>query len=66
MLAKAAPQDWAKWFAAVTGIPVEKVREKLGMGAEWGKISGVEMNKRPPRLEPGTASPHHLMTPGRG
>ena len=31
-LTKAAPTDWAKWFAAVTGMPVEKVREKLEMG----------------------------------
>lgn len=65
-LAKAAPADWAKWLATVTGKDVEYVRHKLGMTAESGKIPGREMNKRPPRLEPGTASPHHLMTPGRG
>src|SRR5690625_6330499 len=38
-LAKAAPTDWAKWFAAVTGMPVEKVREKLEMGAENVRIT---------------------------
>lgn len=31
MLAKAAPPDWARWFAAVTGQPEQYVRHKLGM-----------------------------------
>jgi len=30
-LAKAAPPDWAAWFANITGLPVEYVRHKLGM-----------------------------------
>lgn len=67
MLTKAAPPDWAAWLAAATGKPVEHVREKLGMTGECCKIPGVgEMNKRPPRLEPGTASPRNLITAGRG
>lgn len=39
MLAKAAPPDWAKWFAAVTGMDVEYVREKLGMTSQDARLS---------------------------
>jgi len=41
-LAKAAPIDWAKWFAAVTGMPVEYVRHKLGMTDENVRITAGE------------------------
>ena len=66
MLAKAAPPDWAAWFANITGLPIEYVRHKLGMPAESGSITGDQMNKRPPRMAPGTASPHNLSRAGRG
>lgn len=33
-LTKAAPNDWAEWFATVTGMPLEYVRENLGNPAE--------------------------------
>lgn len=47
-LAKAAPTDWAKWFAAVTGMPVEYVRHKLGMVPQNGRLETSK--KDGPRL----------------
>jgi hypothetical protein len=29
-LRKAGEPDWAKWFAGISGMPVEIVRERLG------------------------------------
>lgn len=37
-LAKAAPPDWAAWFANITGLPVEYVRHKLGTTAQNGTL----------------------------
>ena len=42
MLAKAAPPDWAAWFANITGLPVEYVRHKLGMTDENVRITAGE------------------------
>ena len=47
-LAKAAPPDWAAFFAAATGMPVEYVRRKLEKAARNGRLETSK--KDGPRL----------------
>lgn len=68
-LAKAAPADWAKWFAAVTGMPVETVRRKLSMAAGNVRITSgdnaYDNNINGPHRNVASASGKGLATESR-